>query len=371
MAVKLHTLLVWYQKSRNIILKKDLLLALIVATAVIVTGVFLGWENNKIVPLNADPVARYTQNGSPPLSFMSNWDGPDYLQIAGHGYSTSGVTNFFPLYPLLIHIVSWVVSSDLDDALAISWLCFVGAIYFYLKIIKRLWKTSDNVEALRGALLFILFPTGVFLLATYTESLFAFLALGAIYMALQKRYIGAGLFSLFATATHINGLFLLVLICAILIEEHEKLWRALVSVVIGSLGLVSYMVFLLIRYKNPLVFIAAQRGHGWLERGYVSRLSVTIDIFNLLAIILLVFTIIYWWNKRKSFSIYAFLYLCIPFIGGQFGGFNRYVLMAFPIQLMLYDKFRKSSLAYTMTIALSCILWGYFMLQYAGGYVGG
>jgi hypothetical protein len=63
--------------------------------------------------------------------------------------------------------------------------------------------------------------------------------------------------------------------------------------------------------------------------------------------------------------------LCIPLLGGQFGGFNRYVLMAFPVQFMLYDHFRSSKNMYPVILAATSVLWCYFLLQYAGGYIGG
>ncbi len=371
MAAATQSLQRQFSKFIATIVKKDLLLSILVAFIVIIFGVFLGWENNKVVPLNTNPIVHYRAEGQTGLNFMSNWDGPDYLQIVATGYTSASQTNFFPLYPIVVRAINWVLHSRLYSALLVSWVAFIGAIYFYLKIIKQLSNGQDNREALRGVLLFVLFPTGVFLLATYTESLFAMLALGAIFYALQKRYLPAALLTMLATATHVNGLFLLVLIPMLLFEQREKLSKILVSLLIGAGGILSYMAYLAIRFKNPFAFITAQRAHGWLRNGYANHLLTTLNIFNLAAIILLILSILYWRNRRKSFALYSFFYLCIPFIGGQFGGFNRYVLMAFPVQIMLYERFKKSSIAYTAVIAIFVALWSYFMLQYAGGYVGG
>jgi Gpi18-like mannosyltransferase len=360
-----------FKRLQKLIIKRELLLALMVVLAMLVGGLYLGYLNNKIVPINASVTARYTLEPSNKFSFMSNWDGPDYLTIARHGYTSASQTNFFPLYPMAIRGVNAVIGSELDSALLISWVCLVGAIYFYIKIIKRLYKTTDNLAALKGILLFVLFPTGVFLLASYTESMFALFALGAIYFALTKRYISAGVLTLLATATHINGLFVLTLVGMILLEEHEKIIKILASLTIGVLGIVGYMIYLAERFNNAFAFISAQKQHGWLKQGYLNRLVTTIDLFNILFLILLALAVFYWWKRRKSFSLYSLFYICIPLLGGQFGGFNRYVLMAFPVQLMLYERFRNSKLLYPAIIGLSSICWCYFLLQYAGGYVGG
>ena len=185
----------------------ELFIAALLALMIIIIGVGLGWENNKIVPVNPTKSAHYNLEPNNHLSFMSDWDGPIYLDLAQHGYTNKIEANFFPLYPLAVRLVHSVIKSLLDSGLIVSWLCFTGATYFYLKIIKQLYNLKDNLEAVRGTLFFILFPTSVFLITTYTEALFAFLALGAIYYALRKKYIPAALFAMLSTATHIDGIF--------------------------------------------------------------------------------------------------------------------------------------------------------------------
>jgi Gpi18-like mannosyltransferase len=354
------------------ILKRDFLIAIIIGLSIIGVGVFFGWYNNEVVIKNPDISAHYSLEPNNQLSFMSNWDGPDYLKIAKNGYQTVGNTNFFPLYPFLIRLLSHLISSPLDAALIISWLSFIGAIYFYLKIIKHVFDIKDNVEATRGLLFFILFPTAVFFLATYTESLFAFLALGSLYYALQRKYWQSALFALFCTATHVTGIFLLALIVMTLWEQKAKLIEIAGTAVIGSLGLLSYMFYLQHAFHRPLAFITSQKSHGWLTvSSKYSALIGSVDLFSTIFIILLIISVIYWWNKRKSFSVYSLFFLLIPIVGKQFGGFNRYVLMAFPVQLMIYAYARHRKLAYPIIIVFFAISWAYFLFQYAGGYVGG
>lgn len=350
--------------------KSDLLVAAVITVALIMVGLGLGWYNNRVVPINPAASAHYLSEPNNPLKFMSNWDGPNYLNIAQNGYTSSIQTNFFPLYPLIVRAVHYVIPSFLDSALLVSWICLVGAIYFYLKILRELFTGNDQRRTLQGLLLFILFPTAVFFLATYTESLFAFLALGAIYYALKKRYLLSAAFLGFCTATHITGPLVLALVAMILFEQKLKLSKIIANIVIGSLGLVAYMVFLAHKYHNAWSFITAQKSHGWLSQSY-SSVFTTIDAFNLIFIILLIASIFYWWSRRKSFAIYSFLFLCIPIVGHQYGGFNRYVLMAFPVQFMLFNVFKNKAVGYGVIVVLSVIAWTYFLLQYAGGYVGG
>jgi Gpi18-like mannosyltransferase len=354
----------------TVIGQRDLLLATAVVAVIVIGGVFSGHQNNGVVPVSSTLIAHYHSEPRNLLDFWADWDAPVYITLSQHSYQRADLTNFFPLYPLLIHIVNLALPSALLSALVVAWTGFVGAVYFYLKIIKRLFGVNDNREALRGILPWLLFPTGVFLFAPYTEGLFGLLALGSIYFALHRNYLLTALFSLFATATHITGAFVLVLVGFILLEEGGKLAKVVATVAAGSLGLITYMIYLQIRFHSALAFVTAQKGHGWLEDKY-AHLVTELGAINMTIMALLIVAVIYWWPRRKSFSVYLLLFLIIPVIGGQLGGFNRYTLMAFPAQWMLYDYFRKRPLGYALVIAATTVLWAHYLFQYAGGYVGG
>jgi len=246
----------------------------------------------------------------------------------------------------------------------------IGAIFYYLKVIKLLFKVDDNLEALRACLIFLLFPAAFYLMAVYTESLFAFLSLGAIYYALKKRYLVAGLLTALATLTHINGAFLVILVVLILLEEKERVRNIVISFVVGCLGLIAYMAYLWAKYRNPFEFIAAQHDHGWLRHSILGSLG-DFSAVDYILVIVIIMSIIYWWKRRRSFAIYSFFYLLIPIIGGQFGGYPRYSLMAFPVQFMLYDYLKDKKFAYQLILILFSIGWTYFMIEFAAGYIVG
>jgi Gpi18-like mannosyltransferase len=354
-------------KLSKFILKHDLLIALILTASIVAIGSIISIENNRIALLNPSSVARYTAEPSNKLSFLANWDGNDYINIAHNGYDSFRLTNFFPLYPMLLNLMNKIISSPVISGLLISWVFFMGTIFYYLKLVKLLFKIK-GVETIRATLLFVLFPTAIYFTAVYTESLFAFLALGAIYYALKRRYILSGVMAALAGATHTNGVFLLIFIGLILLEEKEKLRNILFSLVIGSLGIVSYMTYLWIKFKNPFEFLTAQHDHGWLRHSLLTQTGSFSGV-DLLFAVLIIVTAVYWWNKRKSFSIYSLSYLVIPLLGGQFGGFPRYTLMVFPIPFMLYDLFKNNKLGYQVALLLMTIGWTYIFLQFAAGYI--
>ncbi len=350
------------------IINREWLLAVLLTLVIVTVGSIIGIENNKIALFNPSPVSRYVTEPTNKLSFLANWDGVDYINIAKHGYSSPSLTNFFLLYPIILNLVNKIISSPLISGLIISWTFMVGAIYYYLKVIKLFFQVEDNLEAVKAVFLFILFPSSVYLMAVYTESLFAFLSLGAIYYALQRRYFIASFLTTLACVTHVNGVFLLILVGLILIEQKEKLRNVFIGLVIGSIGMISYMGYLWAHYHNPFEFISAQHNHGWLRHSLFSHLNSFSGVDFIFALVTIA-AVIYWWKRRKSFAIYSFLYLLIPLIGGQFGGFPRYTLMIFPLQFMFYDYFRNEKLGYQIVLILFSIGWTYILLQFAAGYI--
>jgi hypothetical protein len=349
---------------------REWLLAVIITLFLVLAGSIISIASNRHAGFNPSPVARYTTEPSNKLSYLANWDGVDYINIAKHGYISFRLTNFFPLYPIILNLVNKVIRSPLISGLVISWTFMTGAIFYYLKLIKLYFKLDDNLEALRACLIFILFPTAIYLMAVYTESLFAFLSLGAIYYALKKRYLLAGLLASLATITHINGGFLVILITMILFEQKEKLKNVVTTFIISCLGIVAYMGYLWSKFNNPFEFITAQHDHGWLRHSFLARLG-SFSAVDYIIVIAIIASIIYWWKRRKSFAVYSLFYLLIPIIGGQFGGYPRYALMDFPLQFMLFDFLRDKRLGYQILLILFSIGWTFFMLQFAAGYIVG
>ena len=243
---------------RDKIIKTDWLLALAITVCYIVAALFIGYYSNLTIPGNSDPLARYSQEPATHLDFMSEWDGPHYLAIASHGYSNNSLTAFFPLYPLLIRIVMIVVRSPLISALIVSWAALTGAVYFYIKIIRELISKNIN-DIILGLFLFLFFPTGIFLAATYTESLFAFLGLGALFYGLKGRVLPAALFTAMATAAHPEGIFVIPLVALLLWEAGVNVKKISLTALLGFSGIAGYICYLWIAKGRPLDFVAAQR----------------------------------------------------------------------------------------------------------------
>jgi hypothetical protein len=101
-----------YKTSRNSFLKRlrswweyvlahEFLLSLVCVLVIVCLTVGLGLQKDKITLPNPWVPSHYLSEPANHLSFLANWDAKGYISIAKNGY-TPGLTNYFPLYPILI-----------------------------------------------------------------------------------------------------------------------------------------------------------------------------------------------------------------------------------------------------------------------------
>lgn len=146
---------------------------------------------------------------------LGRWDAEHFLFIAEHGYLYEHNFAFFPLFPLVLRslatILLWPMSPFLTVrgrllvtvAVANSTLFVACAVALYG--LSRL-VLQDRKLALISSLIFCLTPANVFMLAGYSESLFAFLTFGGLCLLERGFTIGACFFLCLATAARANGL---------------------------------------------------------------------------------------------------------------------------------------------------------------------
>jgi hypothetical protein len=267
--------------------------------------------------------------------------------------------------------VSYLIGSFLTSALIVSWAALYGALYFFIKILKALFGNVNRTDTLRGLGFFVFFPSGVFLIAVYTESLYALFSLAAVYIVITKRKFWPVIPLLYLTGlTHVTAPLVAVLLAMLLYEEGYGLVRAFLALAATAAGLATYMIYLQIHLHNALAFVKSQHQiHHWLNYS-LSNINIGLNVFSIVLFLLAAVTAGYWWKQRRSFAVYSGLFLLIPILGGEFGGFQRYVLMDFPIYFMLFKYLREKIILSQTTTTVMIITWTYFALQYAGGYIG-
>lgn len=169
-----------------------------------------------------------------------------FLRIATAGYTAGdGSAAFFPLYPMLIRIVSPVFGGHpLAAGLLISNAAFLGA----LVILYFLTSSEFDERIARRTVLYVaIFPTAYFFLAPYSESLFLFLLVASLWAARRGKWPLAGVAGALAAATrNVGVLLILPLVVEGVLQHRERgdrlaprlLWSGAVAV-----GTLAYLGF--------------------------------------------------------------------------------------------------------------------------------
>jgi Mannosyltransferase (PIG-V) len=197
------------------------------------------------------------------------WDGAHYAQIASGGYGRFYQTIFFPLLPILAHVVAPLTAGNTGIAAAVvSNVAALGAFGLLRVLVER----EQGRETARRALLYLaLFPTSFFLAAAYAESLLLLLSLGAFLALRRGHWLVAGALAALATLARPVGILLVVPIaveCVLRVRAAGALPRprqalavlaglALPFVALGGLSLYYYR-----RFGTWNAFIRAQSNGG-------------------------------------------------------------------------------------------------------------
>ncbi|XP_063054193.1 palmitoyltransferase ZDHHC18-A [Engraulis encrasicolus] len=184
-------------------------------------------------PLLLDPVAEVLLGG------LGRWDAQHFLFIAERGYVFEHNFAFFPLLPIVLRCVAVVLLWPLA-----AWLSLHGRLLVAVALLNSaLFVLSaaalyglgclvlqDRRLSLLSALLYCLTPANVFFVAGYSESLYAALTFGGLWLLERGSTAKACLVLGLATGARANGLvnsgFLLYLSLKRALSLAQPLWRS-------------------------------------------------------------------------------------------------------------------------------------------------
>jgi len=273
-----------------------------------------------------------------------HWDSFWYLKIAREGYQyiPGQMTNiaFFPLYPSLIWLLSWIIPPALAGWIISTITLGIGLVYLY-KLIKEF---HPNIDPLEPILFLLIFPTAFFLNSVYTESLFLTLSIIFFYYLFKKQFLMAALFLSLTSLCRINGLFLFVPF----LYEYFKTYGLKKffnpnssSFLIAPIGILGFMLYQYLKFGEPLAFLKSQMEWGrrfefnsshfqlFSPSSYANLASdVTFFILAIVAGFLLL-------RIRASYGLYVLATVALAVSTGTLMSIGRFVLILFPIYILI------------------------------------
>jgi len=333
-----------------------------------------------------------------------HWDGGWYMGIANNGYDKdfplvnpenivcnqgSGACQrnfaFFPLYPISIstfHNLSGI-SVELSGII-LSNIAFLGCVLLLFKLAKHLF--NSKVAFVTG-LLFVLSPLSYIFSGLMTESVFTFLLLLTILLAINKKYLFAGLVGGLLSATRNIGFLVLIPMIMIYWKQNKddfnlkKLnWKMLLSLLMVPVGVISFAVYLNYLVGDPLAFIHIQAFWEKPVNGIHPLLAIPFSIIDFTlegSLKIHLYDLVWFFGalviffiglRKKLIPLYLnciILWLFVPLMAGTMVALPRYISVLFPVYIIIAKLLsNKSRLAFICIISfIGLLVLSYFYIQ--------
>ena len=315
-------------------------------------------------------------------------DVPHYIRIAEHGYSVGdefeNLIVFYPLFPMLMKVVGFVVRDHMAAGIVISNVCSVFSACFLYKLVRM----DHSKEAAGLSVLFLmLYPFAFFMSFCYTEALFVMLCLMCAYFCRRGTWWAAGITGMLAALCRTQGVIMFgVAVYEILVQtrarakktEKKGFFRSLpVSGLFTLLIPCGYGVYLLINkllFGDWFKFMEFQKAAPWyhsvhfyvenlqehlrLAASYYPQLAFVIYIPQVIMFIV-AFVLIFVGVRHKvrtSYLLHIAAYTAITYFTGWLISGGRYMLacvfMFIPMALLAE---KSKAWKYAMTTLLAAL----------------
>lgn len=332
--------------------------------------------------------------------YLDGWrqfDGVEYIKIAEHGYwyrpGERSPIVWFPLYPTLLRWATGVIEDPMLAGIVLSALAGLVAVVLYWH-----WLGVKGIEERRRIVPFLallFYPYAWYLYGpVHSDSLFLALLVGACLLVEKDRYVLAGLVGALATATRPTGMAVIPGLVALGLQhagvfyvketatgivarfriplgfDRSRLTPRVLAPGLSVLGLGGYMLYLGLRFGDPIAFINNQRvyhpgGLPLLKRAFAVAWRDATD-----------------WTHPLTLTGQAICVVtaicCVPFVGRRFGwgygvflaalvaiptfstedfmGSGRYLIAAFPAWALLGERLADRPAAARVVVPLMALV---------------
>jgi Gpi18-like mannosyltransferase len=337
------------------------------------------FSHNMMLENNDKPsdVYHYSQNRL--IDMWCRWDCRYYISIATSGYSSPYVPGsdsnypFSPLFPMIASIFGLLFSFPLAGILVSNTCLFLSLIFLY-----KLVMIDHSEKAAELSVLFLLvFPTSFFLSSVYSESTFLLFTIAAFYYARKGNFILAGVMGAFSSIARIIGVFIIIPL-AIEYFSQNKGKLNFVRMLPFAMIPIPLLIFFYHQFTitgNFFIFFLRQADWGRGSLSLVSAIASVITnpsnygvidlMFALLGLVMVIFA---FFRIRKSYFTFMVYTWLIPILSGIILGMSRYVLVMFPIYLLMAQFAEKRDDLKLAILFCSTMFLSYFMILFSTWY---
>ncbi len=330
-------------------------------------------------------------------------DSQHYLNIAQNGYVNTGddrlLIVFFPLYPLLVRGVHFIIDNYLVSGLIVSNLCWVFAAYLLYELALM---DTDRKGALRALKYLCILPASFLFSAPLSDSLFLLLSVACVYAVRKNSYPMAGMIGFLAAFTRMPGILLFAPACfelvGTVIRERplhggDNRWRLRMTGNALSLLFIpaGLLLYLYINYRvtgSATMFLIYQKEHwhqqlGWFFNTMATQVSNATGSFsdnlqmlwglwipNIVYLFASLGIVIAAQNKLRASNVAYFIaYYAVCMGATWLLSAPRYLTAAYPLALALGAITEKKAVDRIATIACIALVLLYLLAYVNQWYV--
>lgn len=171
---------------------------------------------------------------------LNKWDANYYVDIARAGYAGETTLAFFPGFPLVVRAVSNLLGADIAGTAMVLNLFFTITLAAGVMALARQMGLGVRGQVL-GATVVTSAPMSIVFAMPYTEALFGALAIWAVVMLHDQRWIAAGVLIFLASFVRLTVVDLIVVFALMVLFKARRTWWAWLSVVVSALPLAGYI----------------------------------------------------------------------------------------------------------------------------------
>ena len=296
---------------------------------------------------------------------FAQWDARWFVQISENGYAAVPETAaFFPLYPALVHALTWVTGSTLVAGTLIS----LASAAVAAAVLAELARKLLGDRAARDTVLYLaLYPVAFVFTAVYSDALFLALAAASFLAAERGRPVLTGVLAGLATGTRLIGLALVPALALLLWRGRSQVLR-LAPLLLAPAAVGLYALYLDREIGDAGAFTSAQTAWGrhagtlgpfsgaldavraagrglknLADAGDTSSQVDTLSLLNVTHLVLLVaavwLTWVAWRRVGRAYGLYSAASLVVilsaPATGFPLVSLPRFLLADFPLFLAL------------------------------------
>jgi len=298
----------------------------------------------------------------------ARWDSEWYRTIVREGYvyypGVQSSVAFWPSYPIVVKLLSWAFPSIYITGTFVTVVSGATAV-----MVLRRWAEcfTTRAVALTAVVVMCVYPYSWYLYgAVYADALWLAAAIGAFVLLERDRMFWAGLVGIVVTAGRPAGLVVAIALVLRVIERRNAAGgavglRALFSprglrrrdlpILVSWLGVGSWVIFLWMRFGDPLLFLTVEEQWGqgagpstWfkfrlfeeladrpLEWSTIGHLASGLIVFGAIALLPAVRRRFGW-----SYAFYCAGLIALPLLGTKdFFSAGRYLLGVFPMVVVI------------------------------------